>query len=362
MAPAHAFKENAVMPFGVGIAQSAVGIFEPKLTIDSYLNDTQNAQTIFNMLSLAQGGSAAPVDIEYLIAAGLGQNAPMVVGDACWLGGFTIGTIKPAIDVQGVLTMNGVFAPRGRQTPPGRCIAKYTGADNAVPSTIFDHGANSAGLAFGGGFMTHILTPTGTAATGSITVPTQPVANDTVVINGVTFTFKASATVAGDVKIGATALASAMNLAASLYGSVTYLAAGNYVAVTAANQALLNVATYSLPTGGSNTITITYKTTGTGGNAFTLTRSGTGGLTVSGATLIGGVAGDALTIALQTATTSGGSYTTRATSSQNGQVVGADYQAIPVGTIIDEFAKVVVTGGAGQQVSLFCAFGAYYSQ
>src|SRR5579863_9331422 len=106
MAPVHLFKDNAVMPFGVGIAQAAVGVFEPKLTIDSYINDTPNALSIFNLFSQSRGGSLAPVDTQYLISAGLGQNAAMEIGDVCWLGAFTLGTLKPTIDVAGVLTMN----------------------------------------------------------------------------------------------------------------------------------------------------------------------------------------------------------------------------------------------------------------
>lgn len=111
----------------------------------------------------------------------------------------------------------------------------------------------------------------GTKASGTITIgATQPVANDTVVVNGTTFTFKVAAAAANEVTIGATAAATAANLAAVLSAYV--------------GQAV-SAASYTVASG---VVTVTYNLYGTGGNAFTLAKTGSG-VTLSGATLSGGV-------------------------------------------------------------------------
>jgi hypothetical protein len=113
------------------------------------------------------------------------------------------------------------------------------------------------------------LVSDGAKATGTITFTTNPVAATTVTINGVVFTFKATATVPTDVLIGASATASVANLAAAL---------------NASNNILVGLATYSVA---SLVLTATYDLRGTDGNAFTLATS-VSGATVSGATLTGG--------------------------------------------------------------------------
>ena len=114
----------------------------------------------------------------------------------------------------------------------------------------------------------------GVAASGSVTVTTNPAAGETVIINGVTFTFIAGASTATDVHIGATEADTADNLAAVLEAS----ASGSII-----------VATYTAAAG---IVSITYDTQGVAGNAYTLD-DGTAGvkLTLSGATLSGGVDG-----------------------------------------------------------------------
>lgn len=121
----------------------------------------------------------------------------------------------------------------------------------------------------------------GTKASGTITVSTNPVANDTIVVNGVTFTFKASATTPLDIAIGAAANNTATNIAAVL---------------TAYSDPRVSIAKYSVAT---NVVTVTYEEYGTGGNAFTLAKTGTG-ITVSGATLSGGVAATKLKVIVPT--------------------------------------------------------------
>lgn len=110
----------------------------------------------------------------------------------------------------------------------------------------------------------------GTAATGTITVTTNPTAGQTVIVNGETFTFRTgSAPLANDVLIGAASANTASNLAAKLNASTSpKVALANYTVATA-------------------TVTVTYGSKGTEGNTFTLA-AGTSAATVSGATLTGG--------------------------------------------------------------------------
>ncbi len=111
---------------------------------------------------------------------------------------------------------------------------------------------------------------------GTLTFVTNPLDSETIVINGVTFTFLTTKVASTDVAIGATKEITAANLATVLNQSVS---------------ASIVVARYDVAlTGGqpnSNIITITYKTPGT--TSFTLANSsGTAAVTRSGATLTGG--------------------------------------------------------------------------
>ncbi len=74
------------------------------------------------------------------------------------------------------------------------------------------------------------------SASGTITLISNPQANDTVIVDGVTYTFVAGAPSAGQVQIGASAAATATALAAVLNAtaSLASVAAGNVVTVTAA--------------------------------------------------------------------------------------------------------------------------------
>ena len=124
-----------------------------------------------------------------------------------------------------------------------------------------------------------LTTTGGTAATGTITITTQPTTGDTITVNGATVTFKTALTgAANEVLIGAAAANTATNLAAALNSSTdpliaaaTYTVAAAVVTVTYGSQLL----------GGS------FK--GVEGNAFTLaTGTAAAKVTMSGATLTGG--------------------------------------------------------------------------
>lgn len=120
----------------------------------------------------------------------------------------------------------------------------------------------------------------GTVASGTITIASNPATGDTVVVNGVTITFKTTAAAANEVTIGGTPAATAAALAAVLnlsndpkLAAATYTAAGAIVTVTYGNALIYGMVGMK----------------GTEGNAFTL-NAGTAGVkvTLSGATLTGG--------------------------------------------------------------------------
>lgn len=119
---------------------------------------------------------------------------------------------------------------------------------------------------------TTLTTVGGTAATGTILVATNPADGDTIVVNGLTLTFKTVPVASTDIPLGGSAAATASNLK-------TYLETHTFAA--------LGDATYSVATA---TVTITAKVKGTAGNNYTL-GAGTAGakVTLSGAALTGGV-------------------------------------------------------------------------
>ncbi len=117
-----------------------------------------------------------------------------------------------------------------------------------------------------------VLVTDGVAASGTITVAVNPANNETMIVNGVTYTFKTVAVSETDIELGATASLTALEIATVLGRSI---------------DPLVSVATYTRV---GAVVTVTYDTTGVAGNAFTLD-AGTAGadLTLSGATLASGV-------------------------------------------------------------------------
>lgn len=107
---------------------------------------------------------------------------------------------------------------------------------------------------------------TGVKAAGTITFSGLPVANETVTVNGVVFTFKATAATSTEITIGADADETAANAAGKIDA---YNTSFDAVAVGAV-------------------VTVSAENTGTYGNAYTLAEAATN-TTVSGATLSGGV-------------------------------------------------------------------------
>lgn len=113
------------------------------------------------------------------------------------------------------------------------------------------------------------------AATGTVTFSAAASADDTFLINGVTFTAKASGATGNQFNVGATATASASALATAINASATALVSGLVSASSAAGV-----------------LTITAKLAGVTGNAITIAKGVDAGsvMTVSGARLTGGTA------------------------------------------------------------------------
>jgi hypothetical protein len=129
-------------------------------------------------------------------------------------------------------------------------------------------------------------TGAGTAATGTITLESNPTSTDTVTINGTSVEFITALTSGIQVKLGATLAITAANLQAVL---------------AASNDAGLSACTYST-VAATGITTITYNSVGTGGNAITLATSDDtkiylNGSSQSSTTLAGGVNASSITFA-----------------------------------------------------------------
>lgn len=136
-------------------------------------------------------------------------------------------------------------------------LAEYTAGETDIPEATVAAGSAAA-----------------SRATGTIQIATNPAAFDTVTVNGEVFIFVAVVvTPAVDVLIGVDTSATAANLAALLNASV---------------DPGVDDATYTVVT---DTVTVTHDTAGAAGNAFTLATSVPAKVTLSGATLTGGVDG-----------------------------------------------------------------------
>lgn len=109
-----------------------------------------------------------------------------------------------------------------------------------------------------------------TKATGSISFSSQPANNNTILINGVQYTFKTSASAATDIQIGGSIAETVDNLASVLNGST---------------NSSVRLATY---TSTGSILSVSYDLGGVDGNSFTLSAAGTPAASASGATLSGG--------------------------------------------------------------------------
>lgn len=149
-------------------------------------------------------------------------------------------------------------------------IAQYPiGKDITSANTVFMNGFT------GNIFGAEVYTSNNLTGEAVLGLATNPTANDTVVVNGVTFTFVAAVgATPGNVLIGASADASRANLAAAINGSAG--AGTTYVEVSAANRILLSD-TYGITATNDDTA-----------NTLTIVARGASRLTVSETLTAGG--------------------------------------------------------------------------
>lgn len=351
-----AFSPRPTMHQNTGIHQSVAGAQSPSMKLDGYRRSGNNALTLSAWEQLRTAGNTAATDPELIVAAVMGYGAAAQTGDRVVLYDGTLVTgpgssLKP----DDLIMLPAQLDPRGKRSCTGDSIFQYTGPSTQT-SAFFDSNPNAYTLpTYGGVCVMEIITPTGAFATGTVTFSAAPADADTVTINGTVYTFKTSLTpTAGQVLIGATALATAQNLYAAMTGG--YTSGVSYAAGTTTVPSTVNI---SLPSV-SAVITFTYATTGTGGNAFTLAKSSTN-IAVSAATLTGGTAGETATVTMTSATSSGGSYSTFATFvTTNGQR-GAEWLEVAAGTVINRYIKCTVTmSGSSNVAVIFTHFARYW--
>jgi hypothetical protein len=351
----HVLKANPTMPQNVGVKMFSPGMYQPRLSFaNTYRAQGQGAINLHNLLRTVanQGG-----DTTLTVSEIRGANATPAAGDM----GLTFSGSLQNYDLKqsangGQLTADATFMPRGLWHPfaPRLVYIQDTGT-SSVTSAALDMGANAVGLTYGGVATLQVFTPSGVQATGTITVSGTPSDGDTFTIGGTVYTFKTTLTpTAGQVLIGGSASAAATNLFKAMTGGD--VAGTNYASGT---TQIASTVYPSVPSA-SNVITITYKTTGTAGNSFTLAKSGVN-LAVSGATLSGGSNGTAVTFKVQTATSSGGSYTDRTTFTLDGTVRGAERQEVAVGTTLDRYVKVTTSGSSGTALGFCVMWGVRFS-
>jgi len=161
------------------------------------------------------------------------------------------------------------------------------GVSNSTISTTTGALSNATlGLAAG---TTTVVTPQ-ILATGQVSLSTNPNAGDQVTVGGTTYTFQTAVAAAGDVKVGATANATLVNLANAINGT-----AGANNAVGGLYDSTANAsATAVVPVGTTLTVSSLSSALASAANAVVLVipagKNTAGGIAVSGAgTLSGGV-------------------------------------------------------------------------
>ncbi|MDG7050610.1 MAG: DUF3383 family protein [Nitrososphaerota archaeon] len=127
------------------------------------------------------------------------------------------------------------------------------------------------------------------AASGFFNFASNPAANDTIALNGTTWTFVSALTTGNQILLGGTLAATLVNALSTLLAS------------TDTNTALFN---YSV---NGNYLYVSSKLAGTAGNAYTIVKTSTA-ITVSAATLLNGVATGDVSAMLAMQSTSSGAY------------------------------------------------------
>lgn len=244
------------------------------------INGVQRYQTFLNVSSVIQEfGTTAP---ETLAAQLFFEQSPqptsLIIGR--WFS-----AASAAENIGGILTASEQVLSNWTAISAGSFVViidgttktltglDFTGVTNLNGvATVITTALSGSGTCIWNGMNFQIVSGTtgaGVAATGTVTFTTNPTAADTLTLNGLAITFVASGPTGNQILIGSSAADTAANLQLFLQAS---------------SNADLIPATYS--TAGL-VLTITYKTVGTAGNAYTMTKSSTA-ITLSGAVLAGG--------------------------------------------------------------------------
>lgn len=195
--------------------------------------------------------SSAPAGNETLIAGTTANTLAQLVSDLSASLNPLLTVAAYAVDTTGKILLI-------TYTTPGTAGDAYTLAASAATPSAGTLTGGSGGSA-------------GAYASGTLTFSGNPVLTDYIVLNGVTWTF----TAAGG--------GNSSELHSTLAATLTQLAS----ALNANGNSSLRQATYSAS---ATVLTITFRTTGSGGDAYTL-NAGTSPCTTSGTTLTGGTSG-----------------------------------------------------------------------
>lgn len=373
--PSMEYAANKVMPQNVGVEQYGVGMQQPKFALKGYRKTGQGVLSAHNLFS--PGGVGGTNDLEFITTLLIGNNNTPAAGDAALLADMTRVNYTPGKPTPGgVQEFSLAGESRGKRWGMGNIIYDNTNAltKGTQTSAAFDGGANSAGLALGLIAQTQITTPTGVAATGSIGLTAggggQPSDGDkfTLTINAIAYvyTFKTVLTpTAGQVLIGGTVAASINNLYSAMVGSSVGVGTNYATGTVSIPQSPIasSLVIVGAPTSGT-TIPLTAVLTGTAANAYTLvaTTNVSTHLAVSGATMTSGAAGDTITtLVFQSATTSGGSYSTFATSALTGAVQTAERIEVAIGTAVNRWIKIVLTmSGSASNIGINCSLARFF--
>lgn len=128
---------------------------------------------------------------------------------------------------------------------------------NLMASSLISNGFNTADATLRNGFVGKysdfdVYVSNNLPSSQAVTIATNPTAGDTITLFGVTWTFRASASAAGEITIGVAASNTQTNVTNALTGSGT-----GYVDVSQENRARLKNAQLAISTWGSDLATIT---------------------------------------------------------------------------------------------------------
>lgn len=269
-------------------ATRSFGILNQMTDQDGVINGLERFRTYASADAVALDfGSTAPVTLgAQLYFSQVPKPAQMMVSR--WIRVATAAELDGGVLTAGQQSMAN-FNPvtsGGFQVTVDGVVKSLTGLDfsaaanlNAVAG-IIDTALTGASCTWNGSsfVIKSDTTGTGVKASGTITFTGQPAPADTITIGGTVVTFVASGPTGNQVLIGATAAATATNLN-------TFL--------SASTDSNISLCTYSVS---GLVVTVTYKLVGLAGNSFTLAESAAN-LTVSGATLAGGVVSSSVTFA-----------------------------------------------------------------